>query len=130
MPRDKTYVTKASHISKTSTSSPCCHFYNVVMIIMYVLLLDSCRLFFYTLQVSIMRVSYFLIPSRNECLTNLCYQYHSGLYTIQEPSHLGKIAQVPIWFRMLLTPIITRVYKDSLTLTYPPNINIWLILQL
>ena len=32
-------------------------------------------------------------------------------------------------FRMELTQIITWVYKYSLTLTYPPRINIWLILQ-
>ena len=31
--------------------------------------------------------------------------------------------------RMVLNQIITRVYKDSLFLTYPPNINIWLELQ-
>jgi hypothetical protein len=33
---------------------------------------------------------------------------------MQEPSYLGKITLV--WFRMVLTQIITWVYKDSLTL--------------
>ena len=34
-----------------------------------------------------------------------------------------------IWFGMVLTPIITWVLKYSLTLTYPPNINTWQVLQ-
>jgi hypothetical protein len=33
------------------------------------------------------------------------------------------------WFRMLLTQLIIQVYKDSLTLKYPPIISIWLVLQ-
>ena len=45
-----------------------------------------------------------------------CSQYHLGLYTKQEPSYLGKIFPVLIWSRMVLTQIITRVYKDSFTL--------------
>ena len=44
-------------------------------------------------------------------------------------SYLEKIALESIWSRMLLTQIITRVYKDSLTLTYPPTMNIWLVLE-
>ena len=36
----------------------------------------------------------------------------------------SKIALVSIWFRMVSTQIRTWVYKDSLTLRYPPNINI------
>jgi hypothetical protein len=52
----------------------------------------------------------------------------STLYTLQEPSYLGKIAMVLVWFRMMMTHIIARVYKDSLTFTYPPIINIWLLL--
>lgn len=40
---------------------------------------------------------------------------------MQEPSHLGEITLESIWFRMVLTGIITRVYKDSLGLTYPPK---------
>ena len=43
---------------------------------------------------------------------------------MQERSYLDKSAQISVGFRRLLTLIITWVYKDSLTLTYPPNINI------
>ena len=42
---------------------------------------------------------------------------------------VGKIALVSIRFRMLVTQIITYLYKDSLTMTYLPNLNIWLVLQ-
>jgi hypothetical protein len=38
---------------------------------------------------------------------------------MQEPTYLGKRAPVSVWFRMVLTQIMTRMYKDSLTLTYP-----------
>ena len=48
---------------------------------------------------------------------------------MQEPSYLGGIALVSIWFRMILTPKKIWVYKVSLTLTYPPNINIPLLFQ-
>ena len=37
---------------------------------------------------------------------------------MQEPLYVGKITLVSIWFRMVLTLIITWIYKDSLTLTY------------
>ena len=46
-----------------------------------------------------MRISHFLIPVLWWCF---CFQYHLGLYTMQEPSYLGKLSQ-----------IITRVHKDS-----------------
>ena len=52
------------------------------------------------------------------------FQYHSSLYTKQEPSYPGKIALESIWFTMVSTQKSTQVYKDSLTLTYPANINI------
>ena len=48
---------------------------------------------------------------------------------MQEPSYLSKIALVSIWFRIELTQIITQVYKESLTLTYPPYSNNRLVLQ-
>ena len=48
---------------------------------------------------------------------------------MQDPSYLGKIALVSIGFKMVLTQITPRVYKDSFTLTYPPNINGWPELQ-
>jgi hypothetical protein len=42
-------------------------------------------------------------------------RYHSGLYTMQELSYLGKVTLVLIWFRMVLTQIITQVFKNSPT---------------
>jgi hypothetical protein len=36
-----------------------------------------------------------------------------GLDTIQEPSYLGKIALLSILFKLVLTQMISRVYKDS-----------------
>ena len=45
--------------------------------------------------------------------------------TIQKPYTLGsKITLISIWYRMVLTQILTWVYKYSLTLRYPPNTNI------
>ena len=72
-------------------------------------------------------VHHFLIPIglRFRVSQYLCLWYHSGLYTMQELSYLCRFTLVSIWFRMVLTQIITWVYKDSLILTYPPNINIW-----
>ena len=43
-----------------------------------------------------------------------------GLYTMQRPLYIGQIAMVSICFSMSLARISTRVYKDSLSLTYPP----------
>ena len=43
---------------------------------------------------------------------------------MQEFLYLGTFALVLIWFRMVLTQILTWVYEDFLTLTYPPNIKI------
>ena len=59
-----------------------------------------------------------------------CSQCHLGLHTMQEPSYLDKIAQVSLRFRMVLAQIITQIHEDSHTLTYPPNVNIWLVLQI
>lgn len=47
------------------------------------------------------------------------FLYHSGLRTMQEPSHLAKITLGSIRFRMVLTQIIL-VSAKGLTLTYPP----------
>ena len=49
---------------------------------------------------------------------------HLVIYTMQESSYLGKNALVSIWFRMVLTQIITRINIDSLTLNYPSDTNI------
>ena len=48
---------------------------------------------------------------------------------MQELSHLGKTTLVSLWFKMVSSQIITQAYKNSLTLTYPPNTNIGLVLQ-
>lgn len=49
---------------------------------------------------------------------------------MQWPSYLGEIVLVSIWFRMVVIQITTQVYTYSLILTYSPNINIWLVLQI
>ena len=79
----------------------------------------SAIVFFWYHPVSIMRIPHFLIPVEYGCFSSFCW-CHSCLKTLQEPWYLGKIALVSIWFRLVLTQIITRGYKDSLTLTYPP----------
>ena len=38
---------------------------------------------------------------------------------MQEPSDLDKIVLVSIWFRKVLTQIITQVYKNTLAFRYP-----------
>ena len=48
---------------------------------------------------------------------------------MQEPSYLGKVALASIWFRIVLTHVITQGHKDFPTLKYPPNINIWLLIH-
>ena len=37
---------------------------------------------------------------------------------MQDSSYLGKTVLVSMWLRMVLIHMITRAYKDSLTLTY------------
>ena len=64
-----------------------------------------------------------------EYLKTYCFLYHSGLYTMQEPSCIDKITLVPIWFKMVLTQTTTQIYKDLHTLRYPLHINIKLELQ-
>ena len=50
---------------------------------------------------------------------------HLDLYTMQVPPHQEKIVVLSIRLRMkVLTQITSRIYKDSLTLNYPPYINI------
>ena len=48
---------------------------------------------------------------------------------MQETWYLGEIAVVSIWFRMVLTQIVTQVYKYSIILTFPPNIINWIVFQ-
>lgn len=50
---------------------------------------------------------------------------------MQEPSYLGKIVLVLMWFGMVMAPTRMQVYvKDSLILTYPSNINFTLVVLL
>ena len=57
------------------------------------------------------------------------FNYHSNMYTMEEPLYPCNIALVSIWLSMTMTQLITRLYKYFLTLTYPLNTNIWLVLQ-
>ena len=41
-----------------------------------------------------------------------CFQYHSSVYTLQEPSYWGKITLVSIQAIMVLTQLTIQVYKD------------------
>ena len=81
-----------------------------------------------TIRTSIVRIPLFFDTSR-VCHNIFCFRYHLGLYTMQEPSYLGKITQVSICSRMVSTQIITWLYKYFLILTYPSNINIHLVSQ-
>lgn len=49
-----------------------------------------------------------------------------NLYTIQEPSHLGKISLVAMWNLNNIGSNNYRiqVYKEPLILWYPPSINV------
>ena len=86
---------------------------------------------FYITWVCIMRISQILIPIYYGYLAEFYVLEIIWLYTSCNNSHTWpKIALVPIWFRMILTEIISQLCKDSLTLTYPSNFKIWLALQL
>ena len=87
------------------------------------------RLFLYTIWVSITRISHFLIPVEYGYLTVFVFLIPLGSIYHTRSFISSKVALVSIWFRMVLTQIITQVYKKILTLTYPPNINVWLVLQ-
>ena len=50
---------------------------------------------------------------------HFCFRYHLDLYTMQEPSYLSKMALVWIWIRMVLTLIISQVYKRFSHLDIP-----------
>ena len=58
--------------------------------------------FFDIIWESIMRISHFLLQVGYVYKMGFLFPYHSCLCTTQAPSYLGKIAQVSIWFRMLL----------------------------
>ena len=52
------------------------------------------------------------------------YRLGSYVYIKQELLYLGQFDPISIQFRMVLTQIKTRVYKDSLIVMYPSNMNI------
>jgi hypothetical protein len=60
----------------------------------------------------------FLTPVRYGYLTVILFS------TPFRSIHHARSLIVSIWFRMVVTQIMTLVCKDSLTMTYPPNINI------
>ena len=70
-----------------------------------------------------MWISHVLIPVGYGYLPVLLFSIPFGSHAMQEFSYLGKIALLSISFSMILTQIITQVYKDSLTLTYTSNIK-------
>ena len=73
--------------------------------------------------VSIMRINKFLSLGTS-IWQSFYFRYNLGFYIKQEPSYLGNNDRlVSIWY---LTQTITWVCKDSLTLTSPLKINIWL----
>ena len=92
-------------------------------------MLEWYHLLFLTIWISIMRLPHSLIWVGYGYLLIILFWYYSGLYIMQELSHLGEIALVSIWFRISSSQMETQAYKNSLTLTYPPNINIWPVLQ-
>ena len=53
-----------------------------------------------------------------------------SIYHKRRLGHLSRIVLISIRSRMMLTQIITWIYKEPLTHTYPPNINSWLVLQI
>jgi hypothetical protein len=76
-----------------------------------------------------MSISHFLDSNRVWVFDSIfSFQYNLVLYTMQEPSYPGKITPVLVWFRRVLTQII-KVFKDPLTLPYPPHTNIWPVSQ-
>ena len=77
-----------------------CHSYEVVTSVGLV------SFFFDTIWVSMMRILLILIPPGYEYLTVFLCQFHSGLYTMQEPSYIGKITLVSVWFRIVPTQIM------------------------
>ena len=62
-------------------------------------------------------ISIFLASMGVNIWWSFCFQY------------LDKITLTSISFRMVLIQIIARIYKNSLTLKYPPKIKIWLVSQ-
>ena len=51
----------------------------------------------------------------------VCFRYHSGQYTIQQSSYLGKIVLVSLGFQVVLIQIIIFGYTKILSLLYIPT---------
>ena len=84
----------------------------------------------YYLRICVENFMFFIQIGYEYLVTILCSIPFRYIYcTMQESSYLGKIVLVSIWSRMGLVQIIDHVYKDILTLTYLPNINIRMVLQ-
>lgn len=77
-----------------------------------------------TIHVSIMRMLHVLITIGYMFLTTFLFLIPFTYYTMQGLSYVGKFILVSILFIFVLTQTVTRVYKDPLTMTNPPNTNI------
>ena len=61
-----------------------------------------------------MRISHVLIPVGNGYLDGICVFDTIQVYIpCKNVSYLGEIALLSMWFRMVLTQILTQVYKDK-----------------
>lgn len=60
-----------------------------------------------------MRISQFLVPIGYGYLRAFLFQHHLGLYTMHDPTYLGKTTLLFVKFRKTLTQIINWVHKDS-----------------
>ena len=85
-------------------------------------------LFIYFYHLGIFNEDFIFYNTSREWVFDYFYCFRFGsIYHAR--TLLGKNALISICYRMVLTLIMTRVYKDALTLTHPPNISIWLVLQ-
>jgi hypothetical protein len=68
---------------------------------------------FDTIRVSIYNEDFtFFDTNRVWTFDGILFSIMFGLYIMQKPSYLGKNVLVFIWLRMVLTQIITRVYRS------------------
>ena len=85
----------------------------------------------YSNWIFVLRISPFLVPIWYGYLMVFVFliPFVGSIYHARTFMYVGNIIIVASCHRMVLTQLITHVYKESLTLTYPPNINISHILQ-
>ena len=87
------------------------------------------RLYFFCQISSFLMISWVLILRMSHVFAPIGYGYLAMFYVsiaiqIHIPcKNLHVQEMLLIWFRMVLTQITSSVYKDSFTLTCPPNIN-------